>query len=212
VAPSHAFGSIRDGVFDGKIITPQETFYIERAHKYTLPSTNQSLHSVIYTSRDVHDPYHHLRSGKFHKLGSRKMYGWNLINLLFLGHAKGCGITDEVMEWMQEIQNSAVEDMPELKHPKSKPVQKEFGGDIPRADRLRSNEIFYMDQDDHSYSMYSKEANLKFNKSNPSSSSSRGRRAARSNTQNSRTTCTLSIQTDPLLWKHIAEQVKITAD
>lgn len=64
VANSHAFGSIRDGVFDGKIITPGETFYVERAHKYALPSTNKSLHSVIYSERDVHDPYHHHRTGK----------------------------------------------------------------------------------------------------------------------------------------------------
>ncbi|OXA56052.1 Disintegrin and metalloproteinase domain-containing protein 10 [Folsomia candida] len=140
VAQSHAFGSIRDGVFDGKIITPEETFYVERSHKYTLPSTNESLHSVIYTDREVHDPYHHHRTG----------------------HAKGCGITDEVMEWMSEIQNSAVDGgMPELKHPKSKPFQKMVG--LPVADRLISNDIFYLDQDDHSYSMYSREANLKFN-------------------------------------------------
>lgn len=109
------------------------------------------------------------------------------------------------MEWMSEIQNSAVDGgMPELKHPKSKPFQKMVG--LPVADRLISNDIFYLDQDDHSYSMYSREANLKFN-NNTGGGGGRGRRAARSNSANSRTTCTLSIQTDPLLWKHIAEQV-----
>lgn len=109
---------------------------------------------------------------------------------------------------MQTIQNSAVEDLPELRHPKSKPLQKGSIFDVPKAERLYSNDVFYLDQDDHSYSMYSKEMNLKYNNNNTTPfSSGRGRRAARSNTGSSRTTCTLSIQTDPLLWKHISEQV-----
>ena len=185
---SAAFGSLVKGVFDGKIITPEETFYVERAHKYpSLPtSTNASLHSVIYSERDVVDPYHHRRSG----------------------HAKGCGIDDEMMEWMSEIQNSAVEDMPELKHPKAKPLVKKSILDDPVSLPLQG---FYLDQDDHSYSMYSREANLNYNNNTINTiKKQRGRRAAgRTNTANSRTTCTLSIQTDPLLWKHIAEQVRI---
>lgn len=62
---SHVFGSIQNGVFDGKIIARDETFYVERAHKYTsaLPGSNASLHSVIYSERDVHDPFEHARSG-----------------------------------------------------------------------------------------------------------------------------------------------------
>ncbi len=60
---STVFGSLRDGVFDGKIITPKETFYVERSNKYPLSSTNSSLHSVIYSESDVHDPYHQNRTG-----------------------------------------------------------------------------------------------------------------------------------------------------
>lgn len=63
ISDSHVFGSIRDGVFDGKIITPKETYYVERSNKYPLSSTNASLHSVIYSENDVHDPYHHNRTG-----------------------------------------------------------------------------------------------------------------------------------------------------
>lgn len=51
-------------MFDGKIITPDGTYYVERANKYALPSTNASLHSVIYGDRDVHDPYDHMRTGE----------------------------------------------------------------------------------------------------------------------------------------------------
>ena len=136
-----------------------------------------------------------------------------LNNFFYTGHAKGCGITEDVMEWMQSIQNSAVEDLPELKHPKSKPYQREG----PTAERLTSS--FY----DNAYAKYSREAN---NPAAPSLSNlsltqnhhsnfyavekgnSRGRRALKSKAlTSSRTTCHLSIQTDPLLWKHIKEQV-----
>lgn len=64
VPESAVFGSLRNGVFDGKIITPMETFYVERSRKFPATSTNASLHSVIYSERDVHDPYHQNRTGK----------------------------------------------------------------------------------------------------------------------------------------------------
>ena len=140
-----------------------------------------------------------------------------LKNLFFnAGHAKGCGITEDVMEWMQSIQNSAVEDLPELKHPKSKPYQREG----PSAERLTSS--FY----DNAYAKYSREANnhpapspqlsnLSLTQNHRGSpfmvekGNSRGRRALSKSKSgpSSRTTCHLSIQTDPLLWKHIKEQV-----
>jgi len=65
VPDSHVFGSLQNGVFDGQIITPGETFFVERANKYSahIPSTNSSLHSVIYSGNDVQDPYDHLRTG-----------------------------------------------------------------------------------------------------------------------------------------------------
>jgi hypothetical protein len=64
VADSTAFGSISEGVFEGKIITPGETFYVERASKYPAALNTSSLHSVIYKEWDVQDPYHEQRTGK----------------------------------------------------------------------------------------------------------------------------------------------------
>ncbi len=62
---SLVFGSLRDGVFDGKIITPHETYYVERLSKYPhLTTTNSTLHSVIYADHEVKDPFHTLRTGK----------------------------------------------------------------------------------------------------------------------------------------------------
>lgn len=127
-------------------------------------------------------------------------------NFSYIGHAKGCGITDEVMEWMEVIQNSAIDDIIETKHPKAKALQSQvISAGYPNA--------LAMDQFDRAFSKYTKEAN-EFGSKNSSQGGatffgdpSRVRRAARSSYANSKTTCTLSIQTDPLLWRHIAEQV-----
>ncbi|CAL8109487.1 unnamed protein product [Orchesella dallaii] len=190
VPDSTVFGALRDGVFDGKIITPKETFYVERSQRYPLSSTNTSLHSVIYSERDVHDPYHNNRTG----------------------HAKGCGITDEVMEWMDQIQNSAVDEA-ELRHPKGRP----FMSQIPAAEKLTGDypNVLSMNQFDRAFAKYTMEANQNQIKNASHGGDtffgdpSRVRRAARS-FANSKTTCTLSIQTDPLLWRHISEQERTT--
>jgi disintegrin and metalloproteinase domain-containing protein 10 len=129
------------------------------------------------------------------------------------GHAKGCGITDEVLEWMEGIQNGAVDPeeglLPQLKHPKSKPYQRQG----PTAQELRDDlDLLHLHSShDHPSSKYKPPANT------PTTSSSGGdpetRKTDRSRRAlppsfNSKTTCTLSIQTDPLLWKHISEQVE----
>lgn len=60
------FGSISDGVFHGKIITPRKgAWYVERAHYYFSPhEINETLHSVIYHEDDVGDPYTDVRQGE----------------------------------------------------------------------------------------------------------------------------------------------------
>lgn len=63
---SHVFGSISDGVFHGKIISPRGgAWYVEKAYYYFPPhEINDTLHSVIYHENNVDDPYAHLRKGK----------------------------------------------------------------------------------------------------------------------------------------------------
>lgn len=119
------------------------------------------------------------------------------------------------MEWMEQIQNSAVEDM-DVAHPKAKAFQSH---QLAVAERLTAPDypnVLAMDQFDRAFAKYSKEANLMSSKNSSSFNGggatffgdpSRVRRAARASYVNSKTTCTLSIQTDPLLWRHIAEQV-----
>ncbi|XP_074597660.1 disintegrin and metalloproteinase domain-containing protein 10-like [Brevipalpus obovatus] len=83
---SKVYGSIHDGIFEGKIHTPQQTYFVERAHKYRHDlhrnGHNTSSHSIIYSADDVHHDHGHTIGG-------------------------GCG-NDHIAKWMDEISNSAV--------------------------------------------------------------------------------------------------------
>lgn len=69
---SHVFGSISDGVFHGKIISPRGgAWYVEKAYYYFPPhEINDTLHSVIYHENNVDDPYAHLRKGNLRRIVS----------------------------------------------------------------------------------------------------------------------------------------------
>ncbi|UYV71774.1 ADAM10 [Cordylochernes scorpioides] len=86
---THVYGSVREGVFEGKIHTAQgPTYYVEKAHKYFPSMSNGTkFHSVIYSSEDVVDAYADKRSAPI------------------LG---GCGATADVMAWMNQVSNSAL--------------------------------------------------------------------------------------------------------
>lgn len=63
---SQVFGSVSDGVFHGKIISPRDGhFYVEKAHYYFPKKANNTFHSVIYHSKDVIDPYAERRTGMY---------------------------------------------------------------------------------------------------------------------------------------------------
>ncbi|XP_033334392.1 zinc-dependent metalloprotease kuz isoform X1 [Megalopta genalis] len=166
---SHVFGSISDGVFHGKIISPRSgAWYVEKAHYYFPPyEINDTLHSVIYHENDVHDPYTHLRKGE---------------------HG-GCGVTDDVVEWMERIQNSGEPDVPPPPPPRPAANVK---GPKPSGDSWNANQ----ESPGHKYS---REAN--------EPSHRRARRAARPK-EDYNNTCSLFIQTDPLIWRHISEQLQ----
>lgn len=62
---SQVYGSIHDGIFDGKIIvSPDEVYYIEKISKFSLPFQNESQHSVIYSETDIETDSLH-RKGKY---------------------------------------------------------------------------------------------------------------------------------------------------
>lgn len=78
------YGSVRNGIFEGKVHTKNHTYYVERTHKYGL--RDQPYHSIIYSENDVHDPYAEKRES----------------------HIGGCAGTGKVLKWMQDISSSAV--------------------------------------------------------------------------------------------------------
>ncbi|CAH1186905.1 unnamed protein product [Phyllotreta striolata] len=160
VPKSSAFGSIIDGVFEGKIIMPKKgAFYVEKAHHYFPHAVypNKTFHSVIYHEDHVEDPYARNRTG----------------------HSSGCGINDDTIQWMNKIQYSGEEDQPIT------PVVQQTSNN--NDNKPLHNEINIED----AFNKYSKEQNV------------RHKRFARR--EDNRNTCSLYIQTDPLIWKHIRE-------
>ncbi|XP_055372053.1 disintegrin and metalloproteinase domain-containing protein 10 [Condylostylus longicornis] len=256
---SRVFGSIINGVFEGKVITNKDSYYIENAKHYFPNHTykTEGFHSVIYNEKHVEDPYKDVREG----------------------HHAGCGITDEVSQWMENIQNSAVWDdetaLPEeLPTPISgidQPKQNEHHKlkindhqmpDIILKPEKRSGNINNNNNNNNNYpsekynvnfelpyQIYSKEANYrneKFNENNLKANSDniekrkdnhnkkesknylnssyyetitedwhkkaheRVRRATTTNSrsrEDNKNTCSLYIQTDPLIWRHIREGI-----
>ncbi|XP_060523585.1 disintegrin and metalloproteinase domain-containing protein 10 isoform X2 [Cylas formicarius] len=178
---STVFGSIIDGVFEGKIVSPRGSYYVEKAHHYFPLDRypNRTFHSLIYHEDHVRDPYE----------GQRQ------------GHSAGCGINDEIIEWMDKIQNSADAEPPSvarrgetgggagpLLKPKKRKKTAASAATAPNAPPKRYTNY------EESFSKYSKEAN---------EGRERHRRATRRD--ENRNTCSLYIQTDPLIWRHIRE-------
>lgn len=120
-----------------------------------------------------------------------------------LGHSAGCGITDEISQWMESIQNSGIEEEPEEQNiPPPIPVvrstnlknkhrtnNKGMNKKLPKS--TVNNYV-----DEYPSDKYSREAN-------EPNIHTREKRATR--LREDRNTCSLYIQTDPLIWKHIRE-------
>ncbi|XP_064086385.1 disintegrin and metalloproteinase domain-containing protein 10-like isoform X1 [Macrobrachium nipponense] len=185
---SRVWGSIRDGVFEGVIESDHDgTYYVERAHKYFKGhnATRSGFHSLIYHDRHVEDPYARLRTG----------------------HKSGCGVTDDVAAWMDSVQNSAdpKEEMEEaarrfLQTPAHLRSQYKYKQWLDSNDEYKTAEehdfgsAFHLMEDYHN--KYSEEANQH-----------RSKRAIGLGVgEDNKGTCSLSIQTDPMLWHHIYKQ------
>lgn len=85
---SHVFGALHDGVFEGRIETTKGHYYAERANKYF--SDERPYHSIMYAASDVELPDHENETAR-----------------------PGCGITEDVRQWMDRVANSAVPDTAE---------------------------------------------------------------------------------------------------
>lgn len=207
---SHVFGSIHDGVFEGKIITENNAYYVEHAKRYFPNGTHHDygFHSVIYNERDVvDDPFAHKRKP---------------------GHANGCGITDEVAQWMESIQNARADDDDDDDGDNDEDDSNAGNGDKNRSNtnassnnvnaakqhaKQNQNSIYNDNRSPHF--KYTKEANYNYDDDDDagdgdagksSKKGARSKRAARPKEDN-RNTCSLYIQTDPLIWRHIREGI-----
>jgi len=144
--------------------TPEGTYFIERAHKYFRASENDSFHSVIYHERHLKDPFRHSKAAGLKE--------------------PGCGVSDNVRDWMDNVQNSgeASTEMPPATPPPPPPQQPE--------------EVNVSDDPTPSFK-YTAEANDPHVR----------RKRALANSSNKKS-CSLYIQTDPLFWDHIYKQEK----
>lgn len=162
-----------------------------------------------------------------------------------VGHESGCGITDEIAQWMDNIQNSASteDEIPKKHHHKKLPLsstsrtplniiasqnRRNAQQKTNPFNNLNKNSIFN-DDFKFPYEKYTREANWKDNtdnrsKTNTTTSSSKSstgkldeewhakshervRRAAIRPKEENKNTCSLYIQTDPLIWRHIREGI-----
>jgi disintegrin and metalloproteinase domain-containing protein 10 len=186
---SYVHGSISDGVFHGKIITSKDAYYIEKAHYY-FPNhshVDDGFHSVIYKDKHVDDPYRNQRTV----------------------HPNGCGLTHDIKNWMDRIQNSGEDENNEddqeeievvpLAHDDDSKDKINATAEHKQQQQLNDNHYYHVnnnriyDEDESPHEKYSKEAN------------SRNKRAT--GRYQERNTCSLYIQTDPLIWRHIRESI-----
>ena len=119
-------------------------------------------------------------------------------------------MTDEVASWMDNIQHGAEEEEIELllQEQREKEKANEINNNWPRfgagLDLSRQHSSWYK---------YSHQANQASDEAKQEQPFEGGRkRSTRAATASTRTTCSLFIQTDPLLWKHFYEAEKRNAD
>jgi disintegrin and metalloproteinase domain-containing protein 10 len=157
-------GSIRDGVFDGEIVTEKDgVFYVERARRYFPQKlVNSSHHSVIYHERHV------TLSPQEDKQGGTKA-------------APGCG-ADHHNSWMEGVR-WAGETLPPgpTPPPTDSPAAPPPSRPDPRLDPSPLHK-------------YTQDANNRVRRSLDPPAPPTNRKS-----------CSLFIQTDPLLWKHIMQ-------
>lgn len=105
-------------------------------------------------------------------------------------HPNGCGLTEDVSHWMDKVQYSGDEDLNVVLLAEKKNLSAE---NIGNHYQHINNRIY---EDHHfAHQKYSEEAN------------NRTKRAATSARYQERNTCSLYIQTDPLIWRHIRESI-----
>lgn len=156
---------------------------------------------MIYNERDVvDDPFAHKRKP---------------------GHSNGCGITEDVAQWMENVQSAGVDSSDDDENDDDSDVNANASSNdvnknestlgaktkLPpkqqQQQQAKQNQNSINGEDQTPHFKYSKEANFEYD---GAKRGSRAKRAARPKEDN-RNTCSLYIQTDPLIWRHIREGI-----
>lgn len=175
------YGSVVEGVFEGKIHAHEDTYYVEKTTKYSkdfekLNRNHTSFHSIIYSSNDVNHQHGHEIGG-------------------------GCG-NEKVYQWMNEISNSVVLEPQNLEVKTSKRDKRSYDDNFfndPFHSFPYSNSFddIYSRSAQSRISLFPKDYEAAFQHLHPQPSSSFKRRA-----------CSLYIQTDTYLWEQIRKDVR----
>lgn len=125
--------------------------------------------------------------------------------LLIAKYSSGCGVNDETMQWMESIQNAANDD------DDGEQSQSESLPATNRDPDITDSNSIYEDDISNPHLKYSRELNYREKERSKrdqwhSDAHGRTRRAARPKEDN-KNTCSLYIQTDPLIWRHIREGI-----
>uniref|UniRef100_A0A8D9FBH6 ADAM10 endopeptidase n=1 Tax=Cacopsylla melanoneura TaxID=428564 RepID=A0A8D9FBH6_9HEMI len=193
---SYVFGSILDGGhFEGKIISPKSgNYYVEKAARYFRPLPSNSSSSSTPSSSPSPAPQSAVEGGVgFHSVIYREADVEDPYEHLRSGHFGGCGVPDNPSStsWMDRIANSGVEPAADS--------NKHNTLDSNNLEENRLNPLEDERGEEAPHEKYSREANT------------RKKRATRIK-DDGMNTCSLFIQTDPLIWKHISEQVNNNAE
>merc|ERR1711899_198539 len=191
---SHCFGAIRDGVFDGQIHTASDgIYYIERANKYfdttsdlqenedNNTTNSKKIHSVIYHEKHLVDPFHH----------SKK------VNLGL--NRPGCGISDSVQSWMDQIQHNGEKDSIDSKGEEHKDSNFESNNDKNEETEEDTLEPIHFNTEN---------VGPAYKCSAEGNSIHRRKKRSTTSNPNMKKSCSLYIQTDPLFWLHIKKHEK----
>lgn len=156
------------------------------------------FHGRIITSKDsyfVENAHFYFPNGSHHQQGFHSViYKDQHVNDPYKQrrtvHPNGCGLTDDVTRWMDLVQNGGDEEVEIV------PLSAQKNETNNESNHYRHvHDRIYEDELKHPFEKYSQHANK------------REKRATTSARYQERNTCSLYIQTDPLIWRHIRESI-----
>lgn len=174
-------------IYEGRVLGDKESF----VHGSI---SDGVFHGKIVTSKDsyfvekahYYFPNHSRVDDGFHSVIYKDQHVNDPYKERRTVHPNGCGLTEDISHWMDTVQNAADDEVEVV------PMVKNETADQTRNHYQHVNNRIY---DDEPHQKYSEEVN------------SRSKRAATSPRYQERNTCSLYIQTDPLIWRHIRESI-----